>query len=244
MSLLSRRRNLFVSQGDGFNLLAKWLMDNNVLDSSGNGYDGTLTGGSYVNNRKSIANSALQLASGDFLDTPLDLDDLYPSGTDFFSYSLWVKFNSLGLFKTIISSIDSQGAIYLEQRNASLTRVVFRSKSGLGGLNFDKDYNLGFNTVDWFHIVITAEILGTGFLEVKIYKGVYGSSPTSLQFTDNTVDFGTSKIVHNTTTPGLSNFGFGDLRLATVRPLDGILDDIRMYNSVLDLDKIIELYNE
>ncbi|MCX5643404.1 MAG: LamG domain-containing protein, partial [Phycisphaerae bacterium] len=199
-------------------LVARYTLENNVNDVSGNGHDGTVIGApTYVTGAPGLGTGML------FPGTPgngVDLGTFNPSEkTDMLSVSLWAKWNGL--------STQWQGLI--GKRNiwdpAQMMWQIEASQT-TGTLSFSSNgsYPASGNPIlkvgEWTHIAVTFDKTTARFYVNGTQTGsggfVFGTNP------DCAIEF------------GCDNSGGGNA-------FNGALDDVRLYDVVLTPAEILTL---
>ncbi len=204
-------------------LVAYYPFNGNANDESGNGNDGTVNGASLTTDRFDNANSAYAFDGiDDFIYIPhsesIDLDEKI-------SISVWVVLEQINSYNMILAKRYGDTTQY---------QVCVRGAEGYGDLNFftgvskpgnDHDISYSFPTGQWVHMVVTADDISD---ETKYYiNGEYVGTNTSdvlLRSTKTELRIG-----ENTWSNGY---------------WEGTIDDIRIYNRVLDETEIQSLYSE
>jgi endonuclease/exonuclease/phosphatase family metal-dependent hydrolase len=150
-------------------LVAHWTVDNTANDSSGNGFHGTLVGGTYGTGK--ISSAADLDGTGDHIATGIvpDLSPLKPSSA--FTISAWVKYSTTGPSGGDVANMgDSYG---LRVQPDGSVKTYFYA-----GSNWPSVTSAEFNTEDdaWHHIV--GQYTGTK-LRVYIDGGFQGEVAAS-----------------------------------------------------------------
>jgi hypothetical protein len=194
------------------NLVAHYLFNGNVLDSSGTGANGTIIGGATLTtDRFGVANKAYSLnGSSQYIEFPRTVASVTTSKP--YSISVWIN---------QISGTNILGKYH--NLDAGLSQFQLNTNSVIGN---------GTNTLPfanpasgWNHYVV---ILQSGTGNTKIYRnGVLLNSGT---LTYNNVDTVTKFVVGR-----ISDGGFYDY-------FNGKVDDIRVYNKVLTATDVENLY--
>lgn len=215
-------------------LFGEWLFAGSPNDTSGSGYNGTASGATLTTDRKGISNSAYEwdgTADWVYVDFVTDVRALFGVA---FTVSFWVKFDVTTTDRTLIHVRDGGGpytGLLIQKQNDGELRIYIANSVS----NYNNaDINVGINTTDWFHFVLTAYHSGSN-LYVELFKNgssVFTASPA--------YNLSVGYIMHSL----LDRIVFGALDVASSRIHDGKLDDIRMYNRVLTADEITALYNE
>ncbi len=212
-------------------LLAEYKFNGSSIDSSGNGHDGTLHGGTFVYDRFGNANSALQLnGTTDYISVP-SAADLNFGQAKSFTLSFWSKGyaqnpntsgryiihksdNSLGVL-TGYSITDSLNDLYMR---VGTTAASYRIAEGDGENN------------QWHFFVFSVDASGTYVFYIDDYDADHdgGSTITRALRADM-----------SNSAPLLIG---GDGTAA--HAFKGILDDIRIYQGALTGDEVDKLYHE
>jgi Concanavalin A-like lectin/glucanases superfamily/Secretion system C-terminal sorting domain len=214
--------------------LQLWMPFNgNANDESGNNNNGTVNGASLATDRNGNANSAYSFDGSSNSITILDSDSLsFPNNN--FTFSFWLNWNASSTQElAILGKRGSQTAnfeYYIEKFSTTLTEpnCIYPHTWNLGGTNVYGYPAIQANSSNggvWEHFVIVAD-----GVECKVYKnGVF-------LFTSTTPTINMGNSVGNLTIG--SGGGWG-----TTKWMDGILDDIGIWNRALTQAEITDLYN-
>ncbi|MBU1988535.1 MAG: hypothetical protein KKD94_03585, partial [Nanoarchaeota archaeon] len=204
-------------------LVSFWKMNDssgNVLDYSGNGYDGSVTGASYGVNGK-FGNAMSFDGSGDYIIFG-NINSF--ERTDEFSYSFWINTDSTTSYITIMSKTP-----YGSWQGMELFIVNSKLKLYLIGAaeQIEVSSTATVNTGTWRHVVIVCD--GSSSASgVDIYvDGVEGSSGSGTL---------SSSIVNS------NNFQISG-RAGNYNCFDGLIDEFLVFNRVLTSDEILALYD-
>ncbi len=220
------------------NLVGHWKMDDNaanttVVDSSGNGNDGTAQ--QYTRDLSSTGriNGALNFnGTDDYIDCGSD------SGLDItgsVSISTWVKFDSLAdyRYQTIVAKRDTGidiGANYALRKGgyANGDELQFYYHDGTAWHVYTT-FNANLTWGQWYHVVVTFTF-GTGksikcHLNNNLLKGGW------------TTGDGNSSVQTNTKPVTIGG-------LTTGQGVDGSIDNVMIFDKVLSEAEIGDLYNE
>ncbi len=219
-------------------LVGHWTMDDNaatttVVDSSGNGNDGTAQQNTGDINSPGVIDGAL---SFDGVDDYVNIaDDPSLDMTTELTVALWMKQPVLAIKKALVVKWDyrTQGcwAFQTDNENSDELRVFTATAlddSGAGG--YGKTTSANLVAGNWYHVAFVYD--GDGAVNtdrLKIYVdgeekmlSFAGTIPSSLQDSSASVKIG--------------EFG-GILH----RYFNGIIDDVRIYNRVLTVAEMLEL---
>lgn len=185
-----------------------------TMDESGNGYPGTLGGGVTFTTTTPITlpDSSMAL-SFDGVDDYVALPDL--GSQDILAVSLWVNVASIGSLTSIIHSDGwgTPGQIHMHLRADGLLQFSVSSNSSTFVSTFAFGTELPLNT--WTHLTY-----------------VYDSTAQHFDLIVNGGEF-TESLDYTTAYPPL----LGPAQLGNwsdgARPFDGMMDDLRIYNSAL-----------
>lgn len=183
----------------------------------------------YATDRFGIANNAIQFTSSNYLSS--DIMTNLPSGSSSFSVSFWVKYSSTGASTPIFwgTNTNNQGfAIRELVQNSSSTNSNFLVNGG-GTLNLSHNVNHFTFLNQWYFYTVThSTTVGTAAPVTKIYRdGVLIKSQNVAE----------RNIV-------LSNvFRIGAFQTpSVVAQMNGVLDDLRIYNVTLTDTEVQNLY--
>lgn len=202
------------------NLLVHLKMDGNLADSSGNGINGTVGTGTYVNDRLGNAGKALDVTANNYVDC--GNPGLIQQLTTQVTVSIWIKERYVGSGSPLVNKWQNNG-LYLGLdgyfTGTQQNRVRWRIDAGT---YVNSSVNVPFNT--WHHIVATYDgstlkVYQNGALTGSAaYNGVITNTITNLQI-------------------GRQANGLGSVIF------DGAYDDVRIYNRALNADEAMALYN-
>lgn len=210
-------------------LLLHWKFDEisgtTAADSSGNGYDGTLVGLNFstdsVTGPGGTLNGALQFTSAD------TVHDTIPTGQTAFTVAFWVKHND----STFLTTEKFVFSFCNHNTNTSISYEHNQTWVGGGGgwaIRFDRVWysqgGAGWDPGIWHHIAITYD--GTN---LRVYRDAV------LIYTSGTVAGKTISGNGLVTVGSRSNTG--------TDTYPGKIDDFRIYNHVLTLSDIEDLYD-
>lgn len=209
-------------------LLAHYTLDNTANDLSGNAYNGTAYNVTAVKDRFGNANSAYGFANSTSSYISIPSADLkLPT----YTYSLWARLNDLPSNNDIKFAlcIGGGGA----DQSINIQNNYLGSSTGWGGggyntvtPNFPLQQWTNPNANVWYHI---AQVRDQKWMKYYI-NGVLIDSVTSSSI--KYPDYGT----------GTTNAYIGK-RHNDASPFDGDIDDVKIFNCVLDQNDISKLYN-
>ena len=194
-------------------LVGWWPFNGNANDESGNGNNGTVNGATLTTDRFGVANKAYSF------DGVNDFIQTNRAHTSSFSVSTWVKLSSAACFSSIIDAYASSWEFLTDCNSGSNLSLAVWS----GGTY--QIYTSGFNLTpqNWTHVVCTFSANNT----CKIYS--------------NGVLINTFTTINLPAIGGL--FYFGRSRSGSDSFLNGVLDDIGIWNRALTACEITDLYN-
>jgi len=216
------------SKDQGSNLVGHWKLNGNALDSGGI-LHGKNYGNSYFSNKGKFSGAANVYGEGDYIQST-HYYDITPIRNE--TLSVWFKrlgdgpnaATSEGILCNAVPTLNAQSNIYLQEYGEEINCVMAT-----------KNINYGYSTTnEWVHVVCTEEYdNSSGEERVTIYMyvngelvtGGYKTGVSSYQYISNSILLGVQK------TNGHSFF-------------NGLIDDARVYERVLTVDEIKELYNE
>lgn len=213
------------------NLFIEYLMNGNVLDSSGNGYNGTATGISYVPNRKGVLTSAAEFIEN--TDSILmGYTGTLASYTTPWTVNVWVY--TTGVNPTANTICILKGTTYpilvCIGTNASYLGLGFGSVSG------------GVATAKSRTGTPTSFFLNNWVMCTISYNGLGESDRNNYKLYENGV------LKTNLTTAAFGNYSntntIGKVVSATVLTHKGYIDDFRYWTRELTQTEITKLYNE
>lgn len=148
---------IYLRDANASSLVAKYSMNDVVTDSSGNGYNGTLTGGAYSTDvvmkpRTAVSTRLLNKSLGFNKVNDSATTNIVPLDTGF-SFGFWLWLDTLGLSQRILANNNgaySQG-FYLTTDGAVSGRLQFATNgSPAAVLQYD-----GLVARTWTHVVVT-----------------------------------------------------------------------------------------
>ncbi len=155
-------------------LIAEYLFNNNFLDTSGSGFNGTNNGTTFVTDRNSASNSAIFVGSGNFV----QLGNIFTGLTDNFSISLWFKTASATGLTRMLTKRGSP----TEQWDMSLIPTSTEVGFFDGSVTFTTTTG-GFADNAWRHICIVINGSSSEFFMNGTGDGTF--SPTITTSNDN-----------------------------------------------------------
>jgi hypothetical protein len=234
----------YVSSGGGGSPspLSALYFDNNALDSSGNGYNGTWTGtATYQTGQNSVANDAATISSGNYVTSVSIADNL-----NTFTVTFWVRTSD---------NIDNLGGIVCKMTTAGISGgngwavglnygpSVGQEGEVFGTVQTATGWSAAQNTTkvndnSWHFVAVTFNKTGggTGFNANDIVVYIDASSANNGDVSGGTLPTGsfsnTSVIYYGNSqlTAGTEYYGGG-------------LDDVRIYSSALTSGQISTLYS-
>jgi len=203
-------------------LVAWWAMDDGIgdiaVDSSANGYDGTVIGPTWVADDPNGGAALLFDGVDDYVDLPDGFADF-----NGLTISLWARPSGAGDWAAFVDlgNGDANDNIFFGHSRTSLVLAVLNGTDNLGTVTASRAVTLNA----WQHFAGTVDVCGGAVLyknSVPIKTGAT-SPPWNVTRTDNHL--------------GRSNWSAD----ACYR---GLLDDIRIYNRALDANGIHKIYEE
>lgn len=222
------------SQSLNDNLLLYYSFDGDVLDYSGNNYNGISFGTNYVSDRFGNLNSALSFDGvDDYISLP-NINELKPDLP--ISFSLWVKFDDLTyenstVFNTSFEEDVNSGLYMNIQSSTGKYQISYGDGSNFYSSSSRRTFtsNLVIESNEWHQIVIIVN----SSQDMKIYVdcidslGDYSGFGGQLQYSDF---------------PGV--IGKHDRSLVDLADyFKGTLDDFRYWDRAITVDEINTLCN-
>lgn len=220
-SLILVLTNIKLSAQISSGLVAHYPFNGNANDESGNGHNGVVNGATLSTDRFGNLNKAyLFNGHGNFISV-----DNFPLLNDTFSYSAWIKVNG----DNWINVIQSFGALGID---GSHTWNFCYNENGKSWDLWDRtngswysNYNVSGNTLEWTHVVI-----------------VYSNNTEKLYVNDTIRNSRTVALpIEN---GGNSTLLLGDNSVYSTQSLNGLIDDVRLYNRELTPAEINTLFHE
>lgn len=200
-----------------------------VIDSSGNGNHGTYVNSPTLNQPGQIGRAVAYSSGTDHATIPDHPAIHLGAGLADFSISLWLKTSSSS-FQHIVSNyagVDS--SFELLMHTSGTPYFIGRDAGGIRQWNPTSSLATPFNDGDWHNILLTFEFGGTAGATVRYYL-------------DGALDY--SAALPSWTPTYASALGYIAQRYDGVNPYVGLIDDIRFYNRLLDVDDGEQLYQE
>ena len=196
-------------------LIGEWLFSNNLLDTSGNGYNFTNNNTTFTTDRKTETNSAVYFNGSDAYCYVANFENIITSD---WSLSFWIRPDGdIANNKTFISYGDiTQTSKYFSFRRFS--NNLYYSATW--------DSTLSIPASTWTHFVITYSY---NDLDLYVYKNDSESN------SNLNLSLGSSSTL---------NFMLGAFISPITGLFKGSMDDFRVYNRVLTSNDITALYNE
>jgi len=195
------------------NLVAQYLFNGNVLDSSGTGAHGTIIGGAALtSDRFGVANKAYSFNGiSQYIEFPNTVANVTTSKP--YSISVWINHisgqNILGKYHNL---------------DAGLTQFQLNTSSVIG--NGTNTLPFANPSLGWNHYVV---ILQSGTGNTKFYRN-------GVLLTSGTVTYNNAITVTKFVVGRISDGGYYD-------HFNGKIDDIRVYDKVLTASDVSSLYN-
>ena len=216
--------------------VAQYLADNNALDTSGNGYDGTATAITYGDDRSSNPNSAFVLDGvTSFIDIDVALAGL--SANTIGTLSVWIKpvLGAPASTSIMLSFGDYSEANYFYMYQGTTGIVAFaynRASTYAYGVTTD---SIVLADGTWTHVAFVQD----GISPILYIDGVAVAQTITGTLADKDKWFAGNPLIdngrigdRNWQAPPEKNF------------FAGSIDDIRIYDTNLSADEILGLYNE
>jgi hypothetical protein len=216
--------SLFAISNSVPTLIASYSFSNNVNDSSGNNLHGTIIGApTFTTDRNGNANSAMAFNGN--VANRIEVDDNILLHTPSITIGAWVKFNSLGSIKTIVDKPLGgyvSDSWHFGTENSNFSCWHFNSTNTF-------PYSQVTNPVStnqWYYVVNTFDDVSK---QHKLY--IDGVLKTTVTF-NSTIGYDNSKMyIGAAIENGSLNF-----------PMDGAIDDIKIYGSALTASQILDDY--
>lgn len=210
------------------NLILYSKFNNDALDSTENAINGSVSGGpfSYEEDRNGVANSALSITNGAFVDygNPGVVQQL----TNQVTISMWIKqdASNFGFFSPLLNKFQGNGLYLALDSYQTIPPGPMNENRVRWRVNNSVFLNSSVNVIhgEWHHIVATyngsqLRIYQNGVLSGQLnHVGTITNNSTNLQF-------------------GRQSNGLGN---ATFK---GDVDEIRLYNRALSPDEVRTLFN-
>ena len=195
-------------------LVAHWTGNNNALDATGNGHDGTVNGATYGSG---VLGSAF---SFDGINDSVIVTANAMLEPTTISVSLWVQAIHENHLRILVDSTHGAGQSGWALQLNSSNNVSFAYGNGVSFPEVVAPVSI--NDGQFHHIVATLD--GT-----TLQLFVDGTLASTLGYSGSPLASGRDIQLGN--------------HLSLIRPLQGLLDDIRIYNHVLGTDEVSNLFN-
>lgn len=199
-------------------LIGEWLFSGNAKDTSGNGWNGTVSGATLMTDKKGVANSAYYFDGNDNIKTS---QPSITQGADF-SISFWFKKTATGIHSLICNGITTNSRYVYSYGNYINFQIY---EGGYTGAQRKAIRSSELSLETWYHCVCVYE---SGVQNIYVNKSLDKNASTNYQ---------------SAKTTGGTSFGFLD-RAGGENYLAGNLDNIRIYNRALKQIEINNLFAE
>lgn len=210
--------SLYINSQD---LLLHYKFDNNIDDSSTNGYNGNASGVTFVSDRNGSPNSAVSFDGiNDFIDFP-NLNELKPNLP--VSFSFWIKYESNNVQDRVVFNTsfkeDINSGIYLTTQSSTGKLAVGYGDGSSSFTSANRRSYLSDNVIQpnaWhqIHIVILASNNMKVYLDCVELGGSYSGSGLGLNYSINPGSLGR----HDQNNSAVASYYF-----------KGVLDDFKYY---------------
>jgi len=199
---------------------AFYELDSNVLDSSGNGYNGTATDITYA--AGNFNNAAVFNGTSSFIDTPIDTE----LQTSVFSYSAWFKSTTTDSTpRHILARYGlSSNAVFFAWHKGSTSTIELGFYAAAG--NFQQTFS-GVSSNTWYNLTVSLD-----GADIKVYINGTLTTPSST--------VGTMVAVRASTSVPIL---IGKLNLYTIWNWQGQIQKVRIYDYALDAAQALAIYN-
>jgi len=206
------------------NLVGLWHFDEGsgeiAFDSSGNGNDGTITGATYVESVNSVFDKALSFNGADGYVKVVDSSSL--DVTDY-TLELWMNANNFtNLYPTLLNRRVQSPALGYYWIWIKGNCIVLTYSDGT--IARSAYWYASFSTGEWYHIALTKS--GSLF---TMYK--------------NASSLGTKNLTYADTVDGDLFIGTYQGRTASRYNFDGIIDEVRIWNTALAAEELGQFYD-
>ena len=196
-------------------------------------YDSSASGDTSLGTASAFANTKSILLDGvdDYVDCGTN-SSLNFERTDAFSYSLWVKRNSIGTNHILLSKMNPTGnrrGMFFNLNTSNVIAVLLRTDTSTTNQRLNIKSTTTIADSNWHHIVFTSDGSST-IGGCKIY--IDGVSDTLNS------DGNLSATIENT-----APFLIGALSTAPLLPADAIIDEVSVFNSELSASNVTSIYN-
>lgn len=195
-------------------------------------YDSSASGDTSLGTAAAFANTKSILLDGvdDYADCGTN-SSLNFERTDAFSYSLWVKRNSIGTNHILLSKMNPTGnrrGMFFNLNTSNVIVVLLRTDTSTTNQRLNIKSTTTIADSNWHHIVFTSDGSST-IGGCKIY--IDGVSDTLNS------DGNLSGSIENT-----APFLIGALSTAPLLPADAIIDEVAVFNSELTASNVTAIY--
>jgi hypothetical protein len=227
---------------DESNLVGNWRLNegsgSSTADSTGNGHTGTINGATWL---PGYQGQGLDCESANFNFISIaDHDDLsftYDNGTDKpFSVGCIFKLESGGANQHLVAKSNGVGGLYewrlyIDNNNYIYFQVIKNDGTALRGRRYNTALDVTGNV--YYYAVATYDGSGTvGGIDIYLNATIVDDTDSSS---------GTYNGMNNTAS--LLYFGARGNGAGTTQYLDGVIDEVRLYNKTLNQAEVSELYN-
>jgi hypothetical protein len=199
-------------------LLGHYPLDGNASDVSGNGNNGTNHGTTPGTDRFGRPGKASSFdGNNDSISLPIGAN-LSTDSTDL-TFSLWMN----------TRATDNQDVLEQETDPVKGRSIIVTRKTGIFSTNVSGCGNLAtqanYLRNSWYHVVVTNDVTGNSALVSLYLNGI-----------------GEGSVTKSNPEPSIENYLLGRSRPANSY-LDGLIDDLRIYNRALSASDVQALYN-
>ena len=200
--------------------LAYYKLNGDALDSSGNGYNGTATSVTYAAGR--FGQAAVFNGSSSFIDTNAKI----PASLDF-SVSFWIKTTSASsqLILDNKSGYTTNGWRVFINAGA----IVYAEGNGVDNATSQTSPSSTYADGNWHHVCVTRAAGGTVNMYIDNSRVITNGSVGTYYMT--------SSVWQN-------NLHIGKYSGGSANYVNGSIDQVRIFNSVLTAANVTSLYNE
>jgi len=215
----SLRAQDFLTNG----LVAYYPFTGNANDASGSGNDGIVNGAVLTNDRFGIASSAYGFSAlGQGITT--SQANGFPTSTNDFTVSLWVRVTSNSTHQVFLSNQDfEQFNIHIGPIQSSRTGIGFQA----GGTGAGYTTNILWSLGRWYNV----QVVRAQNTNIMIYRD-------GVQLSQQTSNLGNDAPLSQR----ILTFGYNPTYSPVIQQLYGALDDIRIYNRALSPLELQDLY--
>lgn len=237
-------------------LVSEWLFDNGSITNGSNSLLAILGGGAAAApDRQNIANNAVNIDPGGFINFAGDEFDSYITGANAtFALSFWIKLDAFdNNYRCIMAKASFESLCQIPGRQYAILvtptgKLQLQAFGSLTGGHARVDGNTTLTVGDWHHIAISVD-MGTLLASLPATTGLTMYVDGVLQ-TNTVSEISGNGILPSGIQDGPAHLGFGTYLntagaiCAGTQNIDAHFDDFRIYDRTLDANEVEALFTD